>query len=101
MLFALRRNSSSCVVFWITPNSTSTSVAGACCSDLGVQHYGMADETEFLENYKTHVASTVIMMQVWPPVGVGPCCMHYARKHALQPCCLSALHLAFYTVRRM
>lgn len=24
----------------------------------------MADEIEFLENYKTHVASTVIMMQV-------------------------------------
>lgn len=42
--------------------------AGACCSELGAQHYGMADEIEFLENYKTHVASTVIMMQVQPPV---------------------------------
>lgn len=52
--------------------------AGACCSDLGVQHYGMADEIEFLENYKTHVASTVIMMQVWPVVGVPPCCMLFA-----------------------
>ncbi|KAL3148701.1 hypothetical protein ABBQ38_014114 [Trebouxia sp. C0009 RCD-2024] len=40
---------------------------GACCSDLGVQHYGMADEIEFLENYKTHVASTVIMMQAALP----------------------------------
>ena len=38
--------------------------AGSCCSDLGVEHYGMADEIEFLENYKTHVASAVIMMQV-------------------------------------
>ena len=33
---------------------------------MGAQHYGMADEIEFLENYKTHVASTVIMMQVQP-----------------------------------
>lgn len=38
--------------------------AGSCCSDLGVEHYGMADEIEFIENYKTHVASAVIMMQV-------------------------------------
>lgn len=49
--------------------------AGACCSDLGVQHYGMADEVEFLENYKTHVASTVIMMQVQPYGGASYCCM--------------------------
>ncbi len=38
--------------------------AGSCCSDLGVEHYGMADEIEFFENYKTHVASAVVMMQV-------------------------------------
>lgn len=64
---------------------SSTSAAGACCSDLGVQHYGMADEIEFLENYKTHVASTVIMMQVRLPVrgGVPPRCMQYVHKHAL------------------
>lgn len=48
--------------------------AGACCSDLGVQHYGMADEIEFLENYKTHVASIVIMMQVQPHSGASYCC---------------------------
>lgn len=40
---------------------------GSCCSDLGVEHYGMADEIEFLENYKTHVASAVIMMQAALP----------------------------------
>ena len=39
-------------------------LAGSCCSDLGAQHYGMADEIEFIENYKTHVASAVIMMKV-------------------------------------
>ena len=44
--------------------ATHIHVAGACCSDLGAEHYGTADEIEFLENYKTHVASTIIMMQV-------------------------------------
>lgn len=43
-------------------------MAGACSSDLGAQHYGMADEIEFIENYKTHVASAVVMMKVCLPV---------------------------------
>lgn len=59
--------------------------AGACCSNLGVQHYGMADEIEFLENYKTHVASTVIMMQVQPPFGdsTGACCLQHVTHVAI------------------
>lgn len=69
-----------CLLFWaalsVLPPVLQCGVlaAGACCSDLGVQHYGMADEIEFLENYKTHVASTVIMMQVQPHSGTSYCC---------------------------
>ena len=51
--------------------------AGSCCSDLGVEHYGMADEIEFLENYKTHVASAVIMMQVAQPPQLITCTQYF------------------------
>lgn len=69
--------------------------AGACCSDLGAQHYGLADEIEFLENYKTHVASAVIMMQVQPPTGESHCCMLSASNQYGVMSTLTAVMLPF------